>query len=169
MSTLVQFHMVTQKPLWFASGRVSCAKNLPNWIYKAAYCAYNSISLSLILDQVCVNTTLQCFQERISLQISPMVKLCNAQRHCNKNPSASSQTLQASIIMFRAKVHDSTLRKRLNMYGLFGCIASKTGMYNTFCQLSSMVMEEWWFCSHMTEQSMTFSVLSQMWGNLSDS
>lgn len=47
MSTLVKFHMVTQKPLWFASGRVSCAKNLPNRIYKAAYCAYNSISLSL--------------------------------------------------------------------------------------------------------------------------
>lgn len=169
MSTLVQFHMVTQKPLWFASGRVSCAKNLPNQMHNAAYCAYKSISLFLILDQVCVNTTLQCFQDRTSLQISPKVKLCNAQRHCNKNPSPSSQTLQASIIMFRAKVHDSTLRKGLNMYGLFGRIASKTGMYNTSCQLSSMVMEEWWFCSHMIEQSMTFSVLSQMWGNFSDS
>lgn len=169
MSTLVQFHMVTQKPLWFASGRVSCAKNLPNQIHNAAYCAYKSISLSFSFWIRSVLTQLYNVSRRGHPCKFPPRSSCVMLRDCNKNPSASSQTLQASIIMFRAKVHDSTLRKGLNMYGLFGRIASKTGMYNTSCQLSSMVMEEWWFCSHMIEQSMTFSVLSQMWGNLSDS
>jgi len=35
-----------------------------------------------------------------------------------KKPRATSQTLQASVSMLKVKVHDSTIRKRLNKCGL---------------------------------------------------
>ena len=60
-----------------------------------------------------------------SQQVHPKVRLCNAQRKCKKTPRATSQTLQASVIMLNVKVHDSTVRKRLNKYGLFGRVAGE--------------------------------------------
>ena len=41
----------------------------------------------------------------------------------SKTQRATSQTLQASVSMLKVKVHDSTIRKRLNTYGLFGRVA----------------------------------------------
>ena len=52
----------------------------------------------------------QSSQEWTSQQVHPKVK----------NPRATSQTLRASVSMLNVKVHDSTIRKRLNKYGLFG-------------------------------------------------
>jgi len=43
-----------------------------------------------------------------------------------KNPRAPSQTLQASVSMLKVKVHDSTVRKRLNKDGLFGRVAGES-------------------------------------------
>ena len=37
-----------------------------------------------------------------------------------ESAKAASQTLQASASMLNVKVHDSTIRKRLNMYDFFG-------------------------------------------------
>jgi len=41
-------------------------------------------------------------------------------RETAKNAQAPFQTLQASLSMLNVKVHDSTIRKKLNKYGLFG-------------------------------------------------
>jgi len=35
------------------------------------------------------------------------------------------KTLQASVSMLNVKVHDNTVRKRLNKYGLFGRVAGE--------------------------------------------
>jgi len=47
-------------------------------------------------------------------------------RETAKYPRATSQTLQASVSMLKVKVHDSTIRKRLNKYGLFGRFAGES-------------------------------------------
>ena len=38
---------------------------------------------------------------------------------------ATSQIIKASLGMLNIKIHDSTLRKRLNKYGLFGKVAGE--------------------------------------------
>jgi len=43
-----------------------------------------------------------------------------------KKPRATSQTLQASVSMLKVKVHDRTIRKRLNKDGLFGRAAGES-------------------------------------------
>ena len=44
-------------------------------------------------------------------------------REIAKNPRVTSQTLQASVSMLNVEIHDSTIGKRLNKYGLFGRVA----------------------------------------------
>jgi len=47
-----------------------------------------------------------------------------------KSPRATSQTLQASVSMLNVKVHNSTIRKRLNKYGLFGRVAGELVLFS---------------------------------------
>ena len=51
---------------------------------------------------------------------------CAMLRETLKKPRATSQTLQASVSMLKVKVHDSTVRKRLNKDGLFGRAAGES-------------------------------------------
>ena len=60
---------------------------------------------------------------------------CAILRERAKNPGVAAQTLQASVSMLNGKVHDSTIRKRLGKFGLFGRVARrKTKQGNTKCK-----------------------------------
>jgi len=63
-----------------------------------------------------IQDSCQSSQEWTSQQAHPKVK----------NPIVTSQTLQASVSMLNIKVHDSTIRNRLNKYGLFGRVAGES-------------------------------------------
>ena len=63
-----------------------------------------------------IQVSCQSSQEWTSQQVHPKVK----------NPRATYQTLQASVSMLNVRVHDSTIRKRLNKYGLFGRAAGES-------------------------------------------
>ena len=49
-------------------------------------------------------------------------------RETAKNPRATSQAPQASVSMLNVKVHESTIRERLNKNGLFGRVAGKNNI-----------------------------------------
>lgn len=53
-------------------------------------------------------------------RIHPEVKPRNAQTNLKPPQRATSQTLQAMGGMLNVKLYDSTIRKRLNKYGLEG-------------------------------------------------
>ena len=55
----------------------------------------------------------QSFQEWTSQQVPHKVRLWNAQGNCKKPKSCRiSQTLQASVSMLNAKLHDNAIRKK---------------------------------------------------------
>ena len=65
---------------------------------------------------------------QLSHQIHLKFRPCNAQRNFEKPKSYRPQTLQASVGMLNIKVHDSTIRNRLNRlkYGLFGRVIGES-------------------------------------------
>ena len=49
-------------------------------------------------------------------------------REIDQNPRVTFQTLQISVNMLNIKVHDSTIRERLNKYTLFGRVGRKKSL-----------------------------------------
>ena len=93
-----------------------------------------------------IQDSCQSSQEWTSQQVHPKVK----------NPRATSQTLQASVSVLNVKVHDSTIRKRLNKYGLFGRVGGES-----LFSLKSLQSCIW--TNHKTSGTMSFGQTRPKW------
>ncbi len=67
----------------------------------------------------------QSSQEFTSQQIHPKIRPCNAQEKWQITQELHLQTLRASANMWNNKVHDRTIRKIWEKYGMFGRLARK--------------------------------------------
>ena len=92
-------------------------------------------------------------QLSMSLQVYPKVK----------NPRATSETLQASVIMLNVKVQDSTIRKKLNKYGLFGRVAGKSLFFLKRTWQHSLCLQSWIWTNHKTSGTMSFGQTRPKW------
>ena len=80
-----------------------------------------------------------------------------------KNSRATSQILQASVRMLNVKVHDCTIRRRLNKHGLFGRVAGESlfSLKRT-CQ-HSLGLQSYICTNHKTSGTMSFEQTRPKW------
>ena len=124
--------------LLVSSIQVPRRKDISNYLREAIVAAHQSGKgirpfpnyLESIIQQRERLFTLKTFETDANLSRSEHVSMFTSKSDCTmlretiKNPEATSQTLQASVSMLN--VHDSTVRKRLNKYGLFGKVAGES-------------------------------------------
>ena len=109
---------------------------------------------SNILQWRTLNTS---FQELASQQVYPPSQTLRCQEKCLKTPRATHQTLQASVSMLDVKAHDSTVRKGLNKYVMFGGFAGERTWQH------SLGLQSYIWINHKASGMMSFGQMRPKW------